>query len=234
MPSGDSPGPHVVGVDGGGSHTQCLILDGSGREVGRGSGGPSNHQSVGEQAAQAALAASLSEALASAGRPPLAAACFGMAGLDRDEDHRILRRIAQAVLPGLPLKLVHDGLVALVGGTGGQQHGVAVIAGTGSSVVGYTPDGRSARSGGWGHVLGDEGSGYDIARRGLNAATRAQDGRGPETILTSRLPQAAGLPSLDSLSEHIYIDGWATPQVANLAPAVLAALPVAREEASRG
>jgi len=200
-----------------------LVLDGSGRELGRGSAGPSNHQSVGAQAAQAALAASLDQAMASAGRPPLAAACFGMAGLDRPEDLRILREIADALLPGLPLELVHDGLVALVGGTGGQRYGVAVIAGTGSSAVGYTADGRFARSSGWGHLLGDEGSGFDIARRGLNAATRAQDGRGPQTILTERLPLAAGLPSMDSLSDHIYNESWTIPQVASLAPAVLAA-----------
>jgi len=223
MQPGDRAGLHVLGLDGGGSHTQCLVLNGSGQEVGRGSGGPSNHQSVGVEAAQAALASALAEALAPAGHPALAAACFGMAGLDRDEDYRILRRMADAVLPDPPAEIVHDTLIALVGGTAGRRSGVAIIAGTGSSVVAYAPDGRAARSGGWGHLLGDEGSGFDIGRRALNAATRARDGRGPQTALTERLPAAVGVPTLEALADRIYLDGWAAPQIAALAPAVLAA-----------
>lgn len=215
--------PCVAGVDGGGSHTQCLILDRSARVVGRGSGGPSNHQSVGVQSAQAALAEALNQARQAAGRPALAAACFGMAGLDREEDFRILRTVAEAVLPDLPVDIVHDTRIALVGGTQGGLSGVAIIAGTGSSVVAYAADGRIARSGGWGHLLWDEGSGYDICRRALNAATRAADGRGPGTALLQRLPAAVGLPSLEALADRIYLDGWSAPQIASLAPAVIEA-----------
>ncbi len=215
--------PCVLGLDGGGTRTTCVILDGDGREIGRGLGGPSNHQSVGVKAAQQALAEVVAAARHTAGDPPLAAACFGMAGLDREEDQRILRRIAQAVLPGVPVEVVHDAEIALVGGTGGRRHGAVVIAGTGSVAVGFAADGRTARTGGWGHVLGDEGSGYDLARRGLNAASRAVDGRGPATILSLRLPQAAGVATVEAVADRVYLEGWTAPQVATLAPAVLAA-----------
>jgi N-acetylglucosamine kinase-like BadF-type ATPase len=214
--------PYVLGLDGGGTRTTCVVLDDRGREIGRGLGGPSNHQSVGIEAAQQALAEAVAAARQAGGDLPLAAACFGMAGLDREEDLHILRRIAQAVLPGVPVEIVHDADIALVGGTGGGRSGVVVIAGTGSVAVGFTADGRTARTGGWGHILGDEGSGYDLARRGLNAASRAVDGRGPATILSLRLPQAAGVATLEALADRVYLEGWTAAQVASLAPAVLA------------
>jgi N-acetylglucosamine kinase len=178
---------------------------------------------VGVEAAQQALAEVVAAARQTAGDPPLAAACFGMAGLDREEDLHILRGIAQAVLPGVPVEIVHDADIALVGGTGGRRYGVVVIAGTGSVAVGFTADGRTARTGGWGHILGDEGSGYDLARRGLNAASRAVDGRGPATILSLRLPKAAGVATLEAVADRVYLEGWTATQVASLAPAVLAA-----------
>jgi len=71
--------------------------------------------------------------------------------------------------------------------------------------------------------LGDEGSGYDLARRGLNAASRAVDGRGPATLLSVRLPQAAGVATLEAVADRVYLEQWTPAQVASLAPAVLAA-----------
>ena len=215
--------PFVLGLDGGGSHTITILLDGLGQQLARGEAGPSNHQSVGAPAAQQAVQAAIAAALEAAGHPRLSAACWGMAGLDRPEDEHILAGMAQSVLPKLTVELVHDTRNALVAGTDGKLFGVVIIAGTGSSTVGYAPDGRTARAGGWGHLLGDEGSGYDLARRGLNAATRARDGRGPETVLVERLPAAVGLTALEALADRLYLEDWSAPQIASLAPAVLAA-----------
>jgi N-acetylglucosamine kinase-like BadF-type ATPase len=213
----------VLGVDGGGTHTVSVILDASGRAIGRGLGGPSNHQSVGEEAARKGLAEAVAAARSAAGDPPLAAACLGMSGLDREEDLTILRRMAEAVLPGLPVQIVNDAEIALVGGTSGRREGIVVIAGTGSIAVGIDARGRTARAGGWGHLLGDEGSGYDLGRQALNAATRARDGRGPKTSLMGRLPATAGVPDLEGLAHCVYSEGWTAPEVAALAPAVLEA-----------
>ena len=213
----------VLGLDGGGSHTVCLVVDGEGRELGRAVAGPCNHQSVGLEAATRALAEAIASARRAANALPLLAACLGMAGLDRDEDLRLIRRMVEPLLPGIPVEVVHDSEVALAAATGGRRLGVVVIAGTGSSAVGFDAGGRRARAGGWGHSLGDEGSGYDIARRGLNAATRAYDGRAPATRLIERLVKAAGAASLEDLANRIYLEGWTVGQVAALAPAVFAA-----------
>jgi len=131
--------------------------------------------------------------------------------------------LLQPLLPRVRLRLVHDSEIALVGGTGGRRDGVVVIAGTGSIAVGHDGAGRVVRAGGWGHVLGDEGSGYQIAQRGLNAATRARDGRGPATSLLESLPDAVGAASVEDLASRIYLEGWPAGQIAALAPVVLTA-----------
>ncbi|HEY46014.1 MAG: hypothetical protein AMJ88_09855 [Anaerolineae bacterium SM23_ 63] len=222
---------YVLGLDGGGSRTLCVILDERGREISRGQGGPSNHQSVGVEAASKAIADTLTATIDAAGNPSLAAACWGMAGLDRPEDELILKRMAERLLPQVHVEVVHDSTIALVGGTEGKHVGVVIISGTGSIAVGYHPSGRFARSSGWGHLLGDEGSGYYIALRGLNAATRAHDGRGPLTTLVDRLTASVNVPTLEDLANLIYLEGWAAPEVAALAPVVLKAAEEGDEQA---
>lgn len=222
----------VFGLDGGGSRTLGVILDERGREISRGQGGPSNHQSVGVEAASKAIADALTTTIDAAGNPPLAAACWGMAGLDRPEDEHILKQIAERLLPQVHVEVVHDSTIALVGGTDGKRIGVVIIAGTGSIAVGYHPSGRIARASGWGHLLGDEGSGHFIALRGLNAATRAHDGRGPMTTLVDRLIEAVNVPTLEELANRIYLEGWTAPEVAALAPVILKAAEEGDEQAA--
>jgi N-acetylglucosamine kinase len=199
------------------------VADEDGREMGRAISGSSNHQSVGAEAAKGAVAQAVAGARQAAGDPSLAAACLGMAGLDREEDERVLRALLRPLFEDIRLRLVHDAEIALVGGTGGRKEGVIVIAGTGSIAVGFDGAGRAVRSGGWGHLLGDEGSGYQIAQRGLNAATRARDGRGPMTSLAETLPKAVGAASVEDLASRIYLEAWPVGQIAALAPLVLAA-----------
>jgi N-acetylglucosamine kinase len=155
-----------------------------------------------------------------------------MAGLDRLEDEQILNQMATDLQPQVHVEVVHDSTIALVGGTDGKRVGVVIIAGTGSIAVGYHPSGRIARASGWGHLLGDEGSGHFIALRGLNAATRAHDGRGPMTILIDRLPKAVNVPTLEDLANRIYLEGWTAPELAALAPVVLKAAEEGDEQAA--
>ena len=213
----------VLGLDGGGSHTQCVILDQSGAEIGRGVGGASNHQSVGVEAAAQAIAETMQSARKAAGNPTLAAACWGMAGLDRAEDEQIIQGVAEQLLAHIPVQVVHDSTIALVGGTAGKQFGVVIISGTGSIAVGYHPSGRMERAGGWGHLLGDEGSGHSIALRGLNAATRAYDGRDLKTSLIDGFVTETGETSFENLVGRIYLENWSAPEIASLAPTVLSA-----------
>lgn len=230
--SSENSALYVLGLDGGGSRTVGVILDEMGREISRGQGGPSNHQSVGVEAASKAIADALTTTIDAAGDPPLAAACWGMAGLDRPEDERILNQMAERLLPQVHVEVVHDSTIALVGGTEGKRVGVVIIAGTGAIAVGYHPSGRIARASGWGHLLGDEGSGHFIALRGLNTATRAHDGRGPMTTLIDRLNEAVNVLTLEELANRIYLEGWTAPEVAALAPVVLKAAEEGDEQAA--
>lgn len=213
----------VLGLDGGGSKTICVILDSSVSEIARGVSGASNHQSVGVEQSAEALREAIESARAAAANPPIICACWGMAGLDRPEDEEIIQGVAARLLPDTPVEVVHDSTIALVGGTGGNRSGVVIIAGTGSIAVGYHPSGRMERAGGWGHLLGDEGSGYQIALQGLNAATRARDGRTQVTRLVNDLPALTRTGSMEELASRIYLEDWSAAQIADLAPAVLTA-----------
>ena len=111
-----------------------------------------------------------------------------MAGLGRASDRKVIGQICDELGIRENRILTHDVShhIALVGGTG-KQEGVIVISGTGAIVYGINVDGKEARASGWGYLLGDEGSGYDIAIKGLRAVARAADGRNRPTGLTDLL-----------------------------------------------
>jgi len=98
---------------------------------------------------------------------------------------------------------VNDALVALVAGVG-EAPGVVVICGTGSIAYGRNAQDQAARAGGWGYILGDEGSGYWIGRRALRAVARAADGRGPATALTARVLSHFAIRAPSELVGEIY------------------------------
>jgi N-acetylmuramic acid 6-phosphate etherase len=178
----------VLGIDGGGSKTVAWLACRGKSEpwdiIGRGMGGPSNPNAVGFTAAFANLDRAIDAAFQEAGLPPreVPAACGALAGSDRDSDRRAIEEWAQRRKLSRRLKLVHDAMPLLAAGTPAGW-GVALIAGTGSLAFGRGVDGSTARAGGWGHLMGDEGSGYAISCRALQAAAQGADGRGPETAL---------------------------------------------------
>lgn len=193
----------MVGVDGGGSKTACLVVEWGGRATGYAVGGPSNYHGTGAAAAAEVLLATMGEALAAAGArtDEVAALCAGLAGCDREDDRAVARAMLAPVPLGRAPLVVNDAKVALAGAFGNGP-GVVVIAGTGSIVMGQDGD-RTERAGGWGPLLGDEGSGYDVGRRGAVAALRAHDGRGPPTLLVELYRQYLG-GDLDLLIPLVY------------------------------
>ncbi len=112
-----------------------------------------------------------------------------------------------------------DSELALVGGIG-YPTGIAVIAGTGSIVFGQNSRGKTKRVGGWGYLLGDEGSGSNIAIRGLQAALKFHDGRGEFTTLAAKFQENLCLNHLEELIEIVYRSGWGVKEIAALAPIV--------------
>jgi len=209
-----------LGVDGGQSSTIALIGDEAGRVAGAGSAGPSNH-AEGEEG-RAKLVRAVEESVAAACREAgvgfrevqFEAACLGFSG--GPDDKKAL--VAQTVRAER-LVVTTDAVVALAGATGGEP-GIAVIAGTGSIGFGRNAAGKTARAGGWGYIFGDEGSGFDLARQGLRAALRYEEGWGPATKLLPVLLEASGAKSANELLHRFYTAEFPRSRVAALGPAV--------------
>src|SRR5437016_6114778 len=158
-----------LGVDGGQSGTKAVIGDETGRILGAGDAGPCNHTTGAEGRAklERVVGACVAAACGEAGIDPqtvqFEAACFGMSGGPEDKES-----ILAEILRVGRLIVTTDAVIALAGATSTGQ-GIITIAGTGSIAFGRNSEGRTARIGGWGHIYGDEGSAFDIARQ----ATRA-------------------------------------------------------------
>jgi N-acetylmuramic acid 6-phosphate etherase len=216
-----------LGIDGGGTRTVALLARGDAAGwvvIGRGEAGPANLRAVGPERAQQALDEAVSRAFGAAGLPrtAVAAACFGLAGAGRPEEQAAVRAWAERVRLAGAVEVIADTPLLLAAGTPGGW-GLALVAGTGSMAFARAPDGRTARSGGWGHLLGDEGSGYALAVAGLRAVVRAADGRGPQTALSERLLAGLGLRHPQELVGAVYGGGADRTTLAALAPAVIAA-----------
>jgi len=206
---------HVLGVDGGGSRTRCVIASLSGHLLARGSGGPSNPLTAGFDGAAEAIQAAVGEASRRCGINSFIASVMGLAGTERASTVESLA--ARLTLHDLgDLSIIGDAQVALAGATGCGP-GVVVISGTGSIAYGENDAGETARAGGWGWRLGDEGSGYDIGNRALLAALRDHDGRGPVTLLTEKVRGSLGLGDLDELVDLTYRGNMGSEEVAALA-----------------
>ncbi len=219
----------LLGVDGGGTKTVAWVADEAGNVIGRGvEDRASNIKAVGLSAALMALESAIQKAFAATGRPVRGAevACLGLAGIDRPEDREVFVEWGESAGLFDRLILVNDGELVLAAGTP-EGWGVAVIAGTGSIAVGRSPDGRTARAGGWGHVFGDEGSGYGVAVAALRRVAGRFDGRLPGgthgDILTSLICSAAGVADPSGLVSTIYGPGFDRSRIAALAGAVVRA-----------
>ena len=196
---------YIVGIDGGGTKTVGILTTETGEHLAQVESGPSNYHVVGEVETQVVLESVIGELREKAGIPSTDSIrfCLGMAGLGRAEDRKIIGRICDKLSISENRILTHDAHIALVGGTE-KQHGVIVISGTGAIVYGISADGKEARASGWGYLLGDEGSGYDIAIKGLRAVARAADGRGISTELTNRILNRLELNAPDELIRWVH------------------------------
>jgi glucosamine kinase len=212
-----------MGIDGGGSTVRVAITTPDLTVRGQAAGPTANPSVVGRDAAAETIRAAMRGALADAGLRPgqIGAVGIGIAGAAASHSEAWLREVVSAVTPHARLALSADYEIALVGAVG-QRHGLLVLAGTGSLAYGVNARGESALVGGWGYLLGDEGSGYWLGSEGLRAAARALDGRGPLTSLTITLLSALGLSDRSDLIHWLYDGpGSRTREIAELAPLIL-------------
>ena len=212
----------VVGVDGGATHTLALLADAAtGRVVGRGEAGPSNIQAVGEDAALRELGLAIDRAFAAAGvgRRPAAAACLGLAGIDLD-GRDVIRRWADAGGLAGRLEVANDAALLFAAGTP-DGWGLAVVCGTGSNCLTLDRAGNDARAGGWGYLMGDEGSAFRVGLQGLRAACRAADRIGEPTTLLAAYLAKLGSDDPREFIPAVYRGAWDKAAIAGLAPLVL-------------
>lgn len=224
---------YVLGIDGGGSKTVCVLMDDFRQVLGRGESSASNYQTIGIEATLQSLQLAIQNAVEAAiitNTVNIKAICLGLAGVGRAADIEVAKCLVGElqnhkflpitwVLQPSNIVICNDALIALVGGIG-QPVGIVVAVGTGSIFFGRNHQGHTKRVGGWGYILGDEGSAYKIAVAGMNAALKSYDGREMSTSLVKSLKQHLELKSIEDLIELIYQQGWGVKKIAALAPIV--------------
>jgi N-acetylglucosamine kinase-like BadF-type ATPase len=195
---------YYLGFDGGGTKTDCVLLDASGGLLAQGVAGPSNPLRAGFDEAFQSLTKAAEHVLAAAriDASAVTGVCAGLAGAGRP---RVIKRVMGHLVDQFPRAHVHvctDLEVALEAAVG-DGAGVVLVAGTGSAAFGRDSHGRTARAGGHGPWVGDEGSAFDIGRRAVAAVARARDALAPVTLLAEMIPAALECSDWGALLDRI-------------------------------
>jgi N-acetylglucosamine kinase-like BadF-type ATPase len=212
----------VLGIDGGATSTTALLADATtGHVLGRGQSGPSNIQAIGEEAALRQLDLAVGGAFDAAKLPyaTVAAAALGLAGIDVDGVD-VIRAWSDRVELAAKLSVANDATLLFAAGTP-DGWGLAMVAGTGSIAFTLDRHGKDARAGGWGYLMGDEGSAFRMGLLGLRAACRCADGIGPTTKLLQAYLAKLGSTDPRDFIPAVYRGAWDKAAIAGLAPVVL-------------
>lgn len=223
----------IAGVDGGGTSTRVLLADSTGKIKGYGVSGSSNYGSISIDKVKAHISEAFCIALdqAKLKSKNVDAVFMGMAGVVSEKDKSTIKQIVTEIDHFNIKKITvdHDIRISLAGGLAGKE-GIALIAGTGSSCYGRRDDGHHWMSGGWGHLIDDKGSAYDLVRQAIEAVVRAEDGRGKATLLTDSMLKGLRINDISDIMRRLYYDGFSGEghpmskgELASLAPLVIEA-----------
>lgn len=212
----------LLGIDAGGTKTECTLISLPDGRVSRRWGDPSNYQGVGIVAATRVWMDLVNACLADLGHSlqEISGAGLGIAGLDRPKDEARIAGAFDKVLTGIPRVLVNDAYLVLRAGTP-DGVGVTAISGTGTNAMGEGYDGRRYRVNGLGPDFGDLGSATDIGAEAVRRAFRSLDGREHSTQLVQKIAQALHLEELTDLVDLMLFD---CPNPAEYHPGYLAPL----------
>ena len=207
---------HVIGIDAGGTKTVGLLADERGKVLRQARAGGANLRVHGELGVEKALYQVL-EGLDVAETPlNVASLCLGIAGVDREPEKDVVRGVLRRLGVRRSIRIVNDALIALVAGAP-DGTGIVLISGTGSIAYGIDPSGKVARSGGWGYLLGDEGSAFWLGHAAVRQGIRSADGRGPSTTLYERIREHLNVRVPADLVEWFYDQELSRTRVARLA-----------------
>ncbi|MCL6532645.1 MAG: hypothetical protein K6U12_05140 [Armatimonadetes bacterium] len=204
----------IVGLEGGGTKTGCAVLDAQGALLAYGQGGPANLNFVSEAQQRESFETAIESALKGISEPVLALG-YTVAGTFANWEW-VLKRL------GNPQAFaVEETRMAFVSTGADVAHGLAIVAGTGSVISAFVSDRLARTVGGWGALIGDEGSAYDLARHGLQLAVRSWDGRESPSQLVNAVQAFFGISDLRELIPLLYQRGMPRHELARFATHVL-------------
>ncbi|CUU03863.1 BadF-type ATPase [Armatimonadetes bacterium GBS] len=204
----------IVGLEGGGTKTGCAVLNEQGALLAYGQGGPANLNFVSEAQQRESFETAIESALKGISEPVLALG-YTVAGTFANWEW-VLKRL------GNPQAFaVEETRMAFVSTGADVAHGLAIVAGTGSVISAFVSDRLARTVGGWGALIGDEGSAYDLARHGLQLAVRSWDGREPPSQLVNAVQAFFGISDLRELIPLLYQRGMPRHELARFATHVL-------------
>lgn len=209
---------YLIGIDGGGTKTALKLADEKGNLILTNEGGACNINSMGKDSVEKMLYNLIQNTLnkAKLSLEDISAICIGTAGVDRKEDKKIFHDMVRGFGFNGKFIVTNDAEIALFGGVGGEE-GVILISGTGSICYGRNKEGKTKRAGGWGHIIGDEGSAYYIGISAINHIGRAHDGIEEKTIMSDLILKHLNLKSSEGLIEFVYRSGAGKAEIASLA-----------------
>lgn len=215
---------YVLGIDGGGTRTRAAIMDDEGDILGICVGSTSNYDDISVDAARENIkqVVDCTREKARISTDQFDAVFLGIGGVSSAADRAIVRKMASD-LHLAPEKFIgadHDIRIALAGGLSGRP-GIVQIAGTGSSCYGRNAAGQSWRSGGWGPLLADEGSGYWFGIEAMKAATRASDGHLSSTTLLPIVLDYLNLKDIDAIMHRVYAENMTRSEIASISPLLI-------------
>lgn len=224
---------YVLGVDVGGTKTECVVADERETIIGRGFGGAGNHQMCGIEKAAASMQKAVSEALAQAKitLADVACAVFGIAGADGPKDMEVLVPAVKKIMGTVPVKILHDAWLGLRAGTE-DYVGVVSICGTGAGHVGRNCKGQELSLRNLDYVMGNYGGGEDLEQKALHYAFRSEEGTWQKSRLQDAVPAVFGVESMEEVCAVLRDDAMTKEQRYQL-PITVFALAREGDEVSR-
>jgi len=213
---------YIIGIDGGGTKTRCIITSLKGETLNECTGGPSNFLVIGLKTACENIFSIIKNCIdkLKIGYPDIDIVLLGTAGAGRKNDAKKLENAFKDYLKekniSLKFFVESDARIALEAAFSGGP-GCILISGTGSIIMGKDSRGNVYRAGGFGRYLGDEGSGYMLGRKALTAAAKEFDGRGNSTMITGMLKEKFKIDSAEALITETYSNRFDIASAAPLA-----------------
>ena len=214
---------YVIGIDGGGTKTLGILINENVDLLAKAETGPSNYQILGKVKLKERIGNLVAKLMKESKiNHKVDAICLGLAGAGRKKERNEITRLVSELNCAKQILVEHDAAIALAGALGGNP-GIIIIAGTGSIAFGRNANGKTARAGGWGYLLGDEGSGFYIGQKAIIAALKEYDGRGEKTKLTEMIMNEYKVSNIEGIIEKVYSEKLKSKGIAEIAPLVFEA-----------